>query len=288
MRELDPARLICLLIAMCVFVFVYKFASTGVTDFSFVGLFSKLDLNRYEILRILAFFLIPACLLIFTVNRDTWARIFPYLLAALLPMTIYLSFDLTMCGSLDRNLKQILYLVPFMLYFAFVILFMHSQLHTFLKVFILLPVIMGQGAPFLYNRIYNLREIVRNPEQWHEFVDNRSLTECLKHIPVKGALLVTNDLRYPANNFSRAQMQMQIPAIFGHKMFAGNARWEKCFVDKERFKAQEILIRGSENEINRMAKEYGWTHGILFRRQPFTKGKWHIICENSDMIIVSY
>jgi hypothetical protein len=65
-------------------------------------------------------------------------------------------------------------------------------------------------------------QLLRDPASGNDFVDNRSLAEALAVIPTHGTIIVTNDLRYPAGNFTRDDRQMQIPALFGHQAFAVN------------------------------------------------------------------
>jgi hypothetical protein len=79
--------------------------------------------------------------------------------------------------------------------------------------------LMGPGTVSLLNHIW----IVSNhPESGHEYVDNRSIADALKHIPVANALIATNDVRYPANEYSRDYRQFQLAGIFGHRNLASN------------------------------------------------------------------
>lgn len=77
----------------------------------------------------------------------------------------------------------------------------------------------GPGVASLLNHIY---VVAVHPEQGHEYADNRSVADALEHIPVDHTLIVTNDLRYPANDYSRNYMQFQLAGIFGHRNFASN------------------------------------------------------------------
>ena len=80
--------------------------------------------------------------------------------------------------------------------------------------------------------------LLRAPESGNDFVDNRSLAEALAVVPTRGTIIVTNDLRYPAGNFTRDDRQMQIPAIFGHQAFAVNYAHEAV---EERRPLQQLL-----------------------------------------------
>ena len=55
--------------------------------------------------------------------------------------------------------------------------------------------------------------LLSNAENGSEYADNRSLAEALAVISTEGTIVVTNDLRYPAQNFTRDYRQMQIPAL---------------------------------------------------------------------------
>jgi hypothetical protein len=96
--------------------------------------------------------------------------------------------------------------------------------------------------------------LLRNPESGNEFVDNRSLAEALTVVPTKDTLIVTNDLRYPAEGFRRVQRQMQIPALFGHQAFAVNYIYEKYSFSSE-----------WRDAISEAARTYHWTH-LLIRK----------------------
>jgi hypothetical protein len=108
------------------------------------------------------------------------------------------------------------------------------------------------------------RVLVVNPTQGHEFVDNRPLAAALAAIPVEGSLIVTNDLRYPADNFRRDDRQMQIPALFGHAAFAVNFAYEHYDFSDERREAQNLLqARAWSAAVDDAARQYGWTHLLI-------------------------
>lgn len=104
-------------------------------------------------------------------------------------------------------------------------------------------------------------QLLRNPEGGHEFADNRSLAEALAVIPTNGTIIVTNDLRYPAQNFTRDYRQMQIPALFGHQAFAVNYAHEAV---EERRELQELLQRPEWSDaILEAARMHRWTHFVI-------------------------
>ena len=105
--------------------------------------------------------------------------------------------------------------------------------------------------------------LLRSPESGNDFVDNRSLAEALAVIPARGTIIVTNDLRYPAGNFTRDYRQMQIPALFGHQAFAVNYAHEAV---EERRPLQELLQQPAWSDaILEAALKYKWTH-LLVRK----------------------
>ena len=103
--------------------------------------------------------------------------------------------------------------------------------------------------------------LLRAPESGNDFVDNRSLAAALTVVPTKGTIIVTNDLRYPAGNFTRDYRQMQIPAIFGHQAFAVNYAHEAV---EERRPLQQLLQQPAwSDDILDAAKKYNWTHFLV-------------------------
>jgi hypothetical protein len=179
-------------------------------------------------------------------------------------------------------------LAPYFLYAALLHLMRGGELGPRFKVLALAVYLSIGGLPAAANRVINLMVVCFDNRAGHEYVNDTPLAECLRKIPVAGTLLVTNDLRYPANNFWRSMMQMQIPGIFGHRMYAGNLRWEKYFVDENRFGFQDSLIAGDLETIERHAETLGWTHGVLFKRKPFVRGDWPVLCENDEVLIVEF
>jgi hypothetical protein len=109
--------------------------------------------------------------------------------------------------------------------------------------------------------------VLRQPETGHDFVDNRAIAPALAAIPREGAVVVTNDLRYPAQNFSRDFRQMQIPALFGHQAFAANYAYELV----EHRRPLQLLLQRREwsGAILDAARAHGWTHFLVRRDYPY-------------------
>jgi hypothetical protein len=111
--------------------------------------------------------------------------------------------------------------------------------------------------------------LLADPADGHEYVDNRPLAAALSVIPVGGALIVTNDLRYPADSFRRDGRQMQIPALFGHRAFAVNLEYEGYPFSAERRAAQNLLRQPVWSDaIEDAARAHSWTHFVMRNDAP--------------------
>jgi len=122
----------------------------------------------------------------------------------------------------------------------------------------------------------------------HEFVDNRIIADALKEIPVENSVLVTNDVRYPAQNFVRKNNQMQLPAIFGHQSYACNLRYEVGAFSAERRKEQQMLTykEWQHKELNRIIENRGWTHLLIHKNYPHPEDIPHeMVYENKDYAV---
>jgi hypothetical protein len=113
------------------------------------------------------------------------------------------------------------------------------------------------------------RLLQTHPEQGHEYVDNHSLAEALAAIPVANSVIVTNDLRYPAEGFRRDDRQMQIPALFGHQAFAVNYYYEAYPFSPERHELQQLLSAPRWTDaIDQAAAGHHWTHLLIRKDYP--------------------
>lgn len=140
-----------------------------------------------------------------------------------------------------------------------------SKLNAAVLVYLVLLFLL----PLSHKATQALIYIVR-PELGHEYVDNRPIAEALAKIPVKGSVIATNDLRYPANDFRRDQRQMQIPAIFGHQAFAANTSFEPYPEAAERVALQMRLQAPLwDPSILPAARKAGWTHILIHKLAPY-------------------
>jgi hypothetical protein len=165
-------------------------------------------------------------------------------------------------GGSGDDWLQILHAVPFLLH-AFALSLAarrwsrlgRARRIAFLLVTALtvLPVALAAGR-------YSI-QLVRNPTSGTDFVDNRALAAALAEIPPRGTIVVTNDLRYPAGNFTRDFRQMQIPALFGHQAFAVNYAHEAV----EERRELQLLLQQREwtDAVLDAAREHNWTHFVI-------------------------
>jgi hypothetical protein len=124
-------------------------------------------------------------------------------------------------------------------------------------------------APVVVAAALYLQGLIERPQDGHEFVDNRPLAEALAAIPTDGTVIVTNDLRYPAQNFTRDERQMQIPALFGHQAFAANYAYEVVPFAKERRELQKLLQQPHWSDaIPAAARTHHWTHLLIRKDYP--------------------
>lgn len=200
--------------------------------------------------------------------KDPERRSAPILLMAIAPLLVVnvTRMDNTKAGGggTGDDWFQILHAVPFLLH-AFALSLasvrwgrLGSPRRAAFLVVLALVVVPVTAAAGRYSYL-----LVRNPSSGLDFVDNRSLAEALAAVPVEGAIIVTNDLRYPAQNFTRDYRQMQIPALFGHQAFAVNYAHEAV----EHRRALQELLQQPEwtGAILEAARTHHWTH-LLIRK----------------------
>jgi len=111
--------------------------------------------------------------------------------------------------------------------------------------------------------------LVEQPARAHEFTDNRAIAQALAVIPVKASILVTNDLRYPADDFRREGLQMQVVSLFGHQAFAVNYMYEAYPFSGDRRRLQRLLEAPDWTPaIHEAARTHHWTHLLIRKDFP--------------------
>jgi hypothetical protein len=211
----------------------------------------------------LIWLLLPAGVLLCARLTDRDERSAPLLCFAFAPFVVVNALSLT--GTFQDDWPQVLLTVPLVVH-AFV-LSMAGQRWTRLgqgvkSVFLVLMALTVLPAALV--AVSYARVLVVRPKLGHEFVDNRLLGEALSTIPRENTIIVTNDLRYPAEGFSRDDRQMQIPALFGHQAFAVNFAYETYPFSDERRAAQNLLREAEWSEaIEEAARRHRWTHLLI-------------------------
>jgi hypothetical protein len=219
----------------------------------------------------LLWLLLPAIVVLTARIDDPEKRSAPFLLMGLAPILVVnmtgLEHIAETGGGAGDDWLQILHSVPFLLH-AFALSLVSrrwARLGRRRRAVVLLTMALAIVPVATAAARYSVL-LLRNPEGGHEFVDNRSLAAALVVIPTKGTVIVTNDLRYPAQNFSRDERQMQIPALFGHQAFAVNYAYEVVPSPRERRELQGLLQQPAWSEqILEAARTHRWTH-LLIRK----------------------
>ena len=219
------------------------------------------------ILDVLWLFL-PVLIVLLAAIKDPEQRSAPILLLAVAPFLVVNTTRLDNIraggGGTGDDWFQILHSVPFLMHaFALSLAGRRWAVLGRPRRAAFLVVIALATAPVVIVAGHYSLQVLRDPESGNDFVDNRSLAEALAVIPTNGTIIVTNDLRYPAQHFTRDDRQMQIPALFGHQAFAVNYAHE---VVEERRGLQELLQQPSwGSAILEAARTHRWTH-LLIRK----------------------
>lgn len=242
-----------------------------------------------------AWVLLPAALVARTARTGSDARglpLFLYALAPFLVVNVTASIDQRPGGGgASDDWLQVLLPVPFILH-AFVLAAASAcwtAVHAATRAAVLVLLAASIVPPVVVAGRY-ARVLVQDPQNGHEFVDNRAIAAALAAVPVEGALIVTNDLRYPAQRFGRDNRQMQIPALYGHQAFAVNYAYEVYAFSAERRGLQALLQSETWSDaITAAARTHGWTH-LLVRKDyahpatiPLTR-----IFENDDYAVYRF
>ena len=214
---------------------------------------------------------LPVLMVVAARPNDPETRSLPLLLVGVAPFIVVnltRAVDIRSGGSgATGDWLQILLPAPFVLH-AVVLNFVGRRwdglavgLRAAVLVVMALTVLPAVFVAGRYSRI-----LISDPESGHEFVDNRSIAAALAAIPTKGTVVVTNDLRYPAQRFNRDNRQMQIPSLFGHQAFAVNYAYEVFAFSAERRELQKLLQMESwSDELDQAARAHRWTHLLVHK-----------------------
>ena len=220
----------------------------------------------------IAWLLLPALIVLPAGLKDQNWRSAPFLCFAVAPFfvvnllrSVDMRDDFGISQMNEEDWRQIMMPVPLLLH-AFVLSVVGqrwARLGTGFRAVFLCVVLLTVLPPLFVAARY-VHVLITTPAQGHEFVDNHALAEALAVIPTEGTLIVTNDLRYPAQRFDRDNRQMQIPALFGHQAFAVNYEYEAYAFSLERRELQNLLqAEDWTGAIEQAARAYRWTHLII-------------------------
>ena len=217
-----------------------------------------------------AWLILPALIVLPARPSDREWRSLPFLFFAVAPLVIVnvtRSIKLLPEPGVNEDWLQVMLPAPLLLR-AFALSVVGSRwpgLGAGWRGAVALVVALGVLPPVLVAARYSY-VLIHHPQRGHEFADNRSIAQALAVIPTSDSIIVTNDLRYPADGFCRNNRQMQIPALFGHQAFAVNYAYEAYPFSPERKKLQK-LFRSERwtDAIDQAAQVHHWTH-LLIRK----------------------
>ena len=133
-----------------------------------------------------------------------------------------------------------------------------------------LPVLAGAYVGyFACTNVSAMVTLLTAPAVGYEHADNRAIAEALRAIPRDTAMVVTNDTRYPATDFAARDLQMQIPAIFGHRAYFVDGVNDRFDVAAARREKQERLREPAwDAGLTALAAAERWTHLLIRRDYP--------------------
>jgi hypothetical protein len=213
--------------------------------------------------------LLPALVVLIARSEGTDRERASLLLMALAPLIVVNITRLVHVGegAVGAGLEdwlQITHPIPFLVH-AFAVAVAGAHWHSLRRArrraFIAVTALVT--APVVIAAADYSSRLLRAPESGHEFADNRTIAQALAAIPIRDSLIVTNDLRYPTDNFGRDDRQIQIPALFGHQAFSVDFAGEPI---EDRRELQRLLQRPTWTDaISTAARTYHWTH-LLIRK----------------------
>jgi hypothetical protein len=160
-------------------------------------------------------------------------------------------------------------------------------------------VLLVAMIPGLVSLVGHTYILLTEPAEGHEYVSNASLGEVLSRIPTQGTLIVTNDLRYPAENYKREGRQFQFAGIFGHKNLATNfayayrgvSKAEAMELTKVRKRIDSLFCGGrwAAEEVEALKEEYPITHLVIHKNHPHPEAiPLEKVYENEDYIVYAF
>lgn len=130
---------------------------------------------------------------------------------------------------------------------------------------VFLALLVGPGV---LHRIRHTAIMASEPSRGHEQADNRAIGDALGAIPVAGAIVATNDLRYPAQFYDRDLRQFQVSAVRGHQAF-GLPGYERYEGWEQRVVLQRALAgddQAAASSAVQALADHGVTHLLIHKK----------------------
>jgi hypothetical protein len=155
---------------------------------------------------------------------------------------------------------------------------------------IAVAVLVGLTGPGAISLFHHLYIVAVHPERGHEYVDNRALADALRHIPLNGSLIATNDVRYPANHYLRNYRQFQLAALYGHRNLAADLWYgDMSQPDRIRYAAWTRLFQEPSwpaAQIDRLRQRIPITHVLIHKSYAHASDiPLALVYENGDYAV---
>ena len=207
--------------------------------------------------------------------------------------TTIITASLILCGLITTVIYDyhVWYLIiPLVL---ILVLFQNIAWRGQLNKSLLIMITVGLTLPGVIATVIYSYHVWFEPVKSHEYASNIRIADALKHIPVKNSVVVTNDLRYPAEDYKRDLEQFQVFSIFGHQTFATDLQYAHEYFIKENdlLSFHEVMKASVWNreEMERFQQRVRFTHLLIHKPYPHpTNIPLELIYENSDYQVYAF
>jgi hypothetical protein len=220
------------------------------------------------------------------VSRDK-----PYIFSFIIPFLFIISLlKIENRDSWQISILLFNFISLFLVLISFVVLegkkyFIRSAVIFFISFLVLMPVFSSLSYSF---RLVFMRSTC------HEYVNNTSIAEALRNVPIENTKIVLNDIRYPADNYRRKDRQFQLSAIYGHHGFNAELYYLKSLLNQnhsdDRIIITELLQKPEWNDsIVKIAAKNKVTH-LLVHKQYTHPGLIPLsrLFENKDFVLYKF
>ena len=200
-----------------------------------------------------------------------------------------------------HNQAQLYFLVDLCVYAALVLLLVLAMSKLggwkrFVAVFTYSLILLVTGS----NHVRDAVDLLRGPGIGHDLVDNRSLADVLKEIPVSGTLLVMNDTRYPG--WEDEGTQFQLSGVFGHRAFnleikrslmhgAELSTESSAQIYKDKLLAQKLFANRvwDDQMVETLLRKYPLTHYVVRRSFPHPRDiPLKLVASNDEFFVFEF